>query len=78
MGILDISSVTTRFVVAEMEYVGLIEKVVDFEGKRSMHISAAELRTVHEAKKRRDALEKEMLAVLETHGQHSSGAGARP
>jgi hypothetical protein len=67
MGILEITSVTTRFVVAEMEYVGLIEQSVDFEAKGLKGLSPEELRLVRAAKKKRDALEKEMWAVWEDY-----------
>ncbi len=69
MAILEITGVTTQFVVAEMEYVRLIEQTVDFERKGLSAITVEELHRVREAKKRRDALELRMLAVLETNSR---------
>ncbi len=65
MGILDITSITTRFVVAEMEYVSAIEQAVDFERKGLKGINAGELQAIRVAKTKRDALEKEMYAMLD-------------
>ncbi len=65
MGILEITSVTTRFVVAEMEYVSAIEQAVDFERKGLRGINAREMQAIRGAKRKRDALEKEMYMVLE-------------
>ncbi len=76
MGILDITSVTTRFVVAEMEYVSAIEQAVDFERKGLKGISARELQAIHVAKSKRDALEQEMYATLNRVTQQDAARGA--
>ncbi len=76
MGILDITSVATRFVVAEMEYVSAIEQAVDFERKGLKGISARELQTIRVAKGKRDALEKEMYATLDRATKQDIPRGA--
>ncbi len=65
MSILEITNTTTRFVVAEMEYVGLIEQAVDFERKGPKAVSAKELEAIRAAKKKRDALEAEFFALVD-------------
>ncbi len=73
MGLLETSSVATRFLLAEMEYIRLINQIADFESQPSKGISPAELEAVRAAKARRDALEKRMLEIWETESGRKAG-----
>ncbi len=64
MAILEISSITTAFMLAEADYVRLVERIAHFEQKGSRDIDPADWQAVEEAKAIRDALEAQMLEVL--------------
>ncbi len=61
----EIIEAATNFVKADVEYVRLIQKVIDFKGKGHYFISPQELRELKLAKAKKATLEEQMLKVWE-------------